>query len=98
MVGGLYGVAIGRVFFGESMFSTLPNTSKIALVYLARQLHQWQFGLIDCQVHTTHLQAMGAREISRQEFLRSVKRNVTIKTTVGPWQFDRQLSVIDYEL
>lgn len=98
LVGGLYGVAIGRMFFGESMFSTLPNTSKIALVYLARQLQQWRFGMIDCQVHTKHLQAMGAREISRREFLRSVERNVTIKTTEGPWQFDRQLSVIDYEL
>jgi len=98
LVGGLYGVALGRVFFGESMFSTQPNTSKIALVHLARQLQQWGFVLIDCQVQTGHLETMGAMEISRHEFLRSVKGNVTIKPSAGPWQFDSQLNVIDYEL
>ncbi|MFN3163080.1 MAG: leucyl/phenylalanyl-tRNA--protein transferase [Pseudohongiellaceae bacterium] len=98
LVGGLYGVAIGRMFYGESMFSAQTNTSKIAVVYLARQLQQWDFAMIDCQVKTAHLQSMGAKEIPRQEFLRCVQRNVTINGLEGPWQFDSQLNVIDYEL
>lgn len=98
LVGGLYGVAIGRVFFGESMFSARANTSKLALVYLARQLQQWQFELIDCQVRTRHLQSMGAQEISRREFLRSLQRGVTMQSDKEPWQFDSQLNVVDYEL
>lgn len=98
LVGGLYGVATGRVFFGESMFSARANTSKLALVYLVRQLQRWQFELIDCQVRTRHLQSMGAREISRAEFLRLLQRGVTMQSDKGPWQFDSQLNVIDYEL
>ncbi|GAB5498263.1 MAG: leucyl/phenylalanyl-tRNA--protein transferase [Pseudohongiellaceae bacterium] len=98
LVGGLYGVAVGRMFYGESMFSAQTNTSKIAVVYLALQLQQWDFAMIDCQVKTAHLQSMGAKEISRREFLRCVQRNVTINGLKGPWQFDSQLNVIDYEL
>ncbi|EPJ48996.1 MAG: leucyl/phenylalanyl-tRNA--protein transferase [Osedax symbiont Rs1] len=69
LVGGLYGLALGRVFFGESMFSRRSNTSKIAFCYLAAQLKQWGFQLIDCQVHNNHLQSLGATEISRELFL-----------------------------
>jgi leucyl/phenylalanyl-tRNA--protein transferase len=69
LVGGLYGVAIGRVFFGESMFSRVSDASKVALVHLCRTLAAWQFQLIDCQVLTGHLIRMGAEEISRGKFV-----------------------------
>lgn len=68
LAGGIYGLALGRVFFGESMFSRRTDASKIALVGLCRQLHQWGFILLDCQVSNPHLLSMGAREISRQAF------------------------------
>jgi leucyl/phenylalanyl-tRNA--protein transferase len=68
LAGGLYGVAIGRMFYGESMFSRAPDASKLALVYLARQLARWEFGMIDCQMNTPHLASLGAREIPRAEF------------------------------
>lgn len=70
LVGGLYGVAIGRVFFGESMFSRADDASKVALVALCQQLSQWEFALIDCQMRTDHLQRLGAVELSRSRFLR----------------------------
>lgn len=69
LVGGLYGVAIGHMFFGESMFSHVRDSSKIALVALCKQLHQWGFPLIDCQVYSDHLESLGAEEISRSDFL-----------------------------
>ncbi len=68
LVGGLYGIALGKVFFGESMFSCMPDASKIAFVHLVKQLEYWNFGLIDCQMNTAHLASFGAREISRVEF------------------------------
>lgn len=69
LVGGLYGVAIGNVFFGESMFSRVSDASKVAFVFLAKQLQQWGYKLIDCQVYTSHLESLGASMISRKEFL-----------------------------
>jgi leucyl/phenylalanyl-tRNA--protein transferase len=68
LVGGLYGVAIGRMFFGESMFSRHSDASKLALVALCTQLREWGFRLIDTQVATDHLQRMGARLVSRELF------------------------------
>jgi leucyl/phenylalanyl-tRNA--protein transferase len=70
LVGGLYGVAVGQVFFGESMFHRVSNASKAALVYAAECLQNWGFRLIDCQLHTEHLASMGAHEIARDEFVR----------------------------
>jgi leucyl/phenylalanyl-tRNA--protein transferase len=69
LLGGLYGIALGKVFFGESMFSHGADGSKLALVALCRQLQRWGFQLIDCQVETGHLQRMGAQAISREDFL-----------------------------
>lgn len=69
LVGGLYGIAMGGVFFGESMFFSRSDASKVALVHLVCILRQWGFELIDCQVTTAHLMSMGAREIPRSEFL-----------------------------
>jgi leucyl/phenylalanyl-tRNA--protein transferase len=74
LVGGLYGVALGRVFFGESMFSLKTDASKVALVSLVKLLQAGEFQLIDCQVTTRHLQSLGAREISRREFLTYLAR------------------------
>jgi len=68
-VGGLYGVTMGRVFFGESMFSAMSDASKVALVYLVRYLAELGFELVDCQTTTEHLRRFGAREIPRKEFL-----------------------------
>ena len=68
LAGGIYGLALGRMFFGESMFSKRKDASKIALVALCLQLHQWGFTLLDCQVSNSHLLSMGAEEVSRQEF------------------------------
>lgn len=68
LVGGLYGVTIGRVFFGESMFTRVTDASKIAFAHLVAKLRDWGYGLIDCQMSTRHLASLGAREIPRSEF------------------------------
>lgn len=68
LVGGLYGVAIGKVFFGESMFSLATNASKVGFAQLAQQLHQWGYAMIDCQVSSAHLLSLGAEEIARSHF------------------------------
>jgi leucyl/phenylalanyl-tRNA--protein transferase len=72
LVGGLYGVAIGQVFFGESMFSRSTDASKVALAFLARQLRAWDFKLIDCQVYSAHLASLGAEQIPRADFVRQL--------------------------
>jgi len=86
--GGLYGVAFGRIFFGESMFSRRSNASKVALACLARQLERWDFELIDCQMSTEHLASLGAREISRSDFLQQVRRGVVRSSVPAPWRLD----------
>ncbi|OYY92321.1 MAG: leucyl/phenylalanyl-tRNA--protein transferase [Hydrogenophilales bacterium 28-61-23] len=75
LVGGLYGVAIGRVFFGESMFMRRTDASKIALAHLAGWLRRHDFGVIDCQMNTPHLASLGAREIARAEFAELLDRH-----------------------
>jgi leucyl/phenylalanyl-tRNA--protein transferase len=72
LVGGLYGVDLGHVFCGESMFSLVPNASKVAFIALAGQLQKENYKLLDCQVHNDHLESLGAREIPRAEFLKIV--------------------------
>ena len=88
LVGGLYGVAIGRMFYGESMFSREPDASKVALVRLAQQLQRWEFGLIDCQMETPHLARMGARPMPRPVFTARVAELVNLPSRPGPWSFD----------
>ena len=90
LAGGLYGVAIGRMFYGESMFSHASNASKIALAHLARQLERWQFEMIDCQMNTAHLASLGAREIPRSEFIARLQELVHC-APVTHWQFDADL-------
>ncbi|MDP1864431.1 MAG: leucyl/phenylalanyl-tRNA--protein transferase [Thiobacillus sp.] len=88
LVGGLYGVAMGRMFYGESMFSRVPDASKVALVRLAQQLQQWGFGLIDCQMETEHLASMGARTVPRSVFTARLADLVNLPHRSGPWTFD----------
>lgn len=89
LVGGLYGVALGRVFFGESMFSEVDNASKAAFWVLSELLVEMEFTLIDCQVYSTHLETLGAREIPRQQFASylpatdSVRQNLTWPAVSG---------------
>ncbi len=83
LVGGLYGVCLGRMFFGESMFSRRPDASKLALVYLVRRLQQLGIGHIDCQQETRHLASMGARPMARADFLALLQRTTRLPT--APW-------------
>ncbi len=88
LAGGLYGIAIGRMFYGESMFSRRTDASKLALVHLCRQLETWEFGLIDCQMETAHLASMGARPILREAFMRELNRLIKLEAVPSPWRFD----------
>ncbi len=88
LVGGLYGVAVGRMFYGESMFSRQTDASKVALVRLAQQLQQWDFGLIDCQMETPHLASLGAHTLPRTAFTARLAELVNLPHLSGPWHFD----------
>jgi leucyl/phenylalanyl-tRNA--protein transferase len=85
LAGGLYGVALGRVFFGESMFSRARDASKIALVALVARLKDEGIGLIDCQMHTRHLETLGAREIPRARFSSLLEELVHYPRSPGTW-------------
>lgn len=91
LVGGLYGVALGRVFYGESMFSRMTDASKIALAHLVRQLERWRYGLIDCQMHTEHLATLGARSVPRAVFMGKLTELVNYPSSPGNWRFDDDL-------
>jgi leucyl/phenylalanyl-tRNA--protein transferase len=90
LAGGLYGVSLGRMFYGESMFTHATDASKIALAHLANQLHRWEFGLIDCQMATGHLASLGARAISRAAFVRRLVELVNLEPP-RTWRFDNDL-------
>lgn len=85
LVGGLYGVAMGRVFFGESMFTHITDASKIAFVYTVRTLAEHGYRLVDCQVYSEHLARFGAREIPRARFLETMDRAMAEPEPAGPW-------------
>ena len=91
LAGGLYGVAIGRMFFGESMFSRVSDASKVALVHLVRQFQRWGLPMIDCQMSTPHLASLGARDVARADFVREVGRLVRQPAVPAPWRFDAEL-------
>jgi len=88
LVGGLYGVALGQIFFGESMFSFRSNASKFALVRLVKQLQEWNYKLIDCQVSSEHLESLGAVEISRAEFRLQLQQLLPKTGQSAPWILD----------
>ena len=73
LVGGLYGIDLGHIFCGESMFSKVSNTSKLAFIHLVKKLEKKQYNLIDCQVYNEHLESLGAREISRKQFMEMLR-------------------------
>jgi len=85
LVGGLYGICLGRVFYGESMFSSSPNASKVALITLARLLEERGFYLIDCQIANDHLESMGGEYISRSEFMDYMRKNTFAPTNKNMW-------------
>ena len=85
LCGGLYGVSLGAVFYGESMFSLAPDASKVAFVTLARRLQGWDFELIDCQVETEHLSRFGAEHWPRARFIQALQHALGAPTRQGPW-------------
>jgi len=92
LVGGIYGVSLGRMYFGESMFSAITNASKIALVALAELCQQWDFSHIDCQMMTPHLQRMGAQIMPRHKFLQALASNQHYPHQHGSWRNAAQFS------
>jgi leucyl/phenylalanyl-tRNA--protein transferase len=88
LVGGLYGVAIGGAFFGESMFSRATDASKVALVSLIRQLRTWGFKIFDCQQASPHVMRLGAEEIPRRMFIEHLNAALTIQDRRGRWKLD----------
>ena len=92
LVGGLYGVALGRLFAGESMFSHASDASKTGLVWLVKQLQRWDYALVDAQVRTETRGKMGAVEISRRDYLSRIAPLVAHPGRVGTWTFDADFS------
>ena len=97
LVGGLYGVALGKVFFGESMFSLETGTSKIALTCLVSLLRKWDFALVDCQVYSDHLHSLGAENVPRSEFIDIVSRTATDDQALI-WPYDQEVTGLEQEL
>ncbi len=85
LVGGLYGMALGKMFYGESMFSRRANASKIAISHLCQQLELWDFGMIDCQMNTPHLASLGAREIPRDVFIHRLQELIHYPNLPSQW-------------
>jgi leucyl/phenylalanyl-tRNA--protein transferase len=94
LAGGLYGVTLGRMFFGESMFTRRTDASKMAIALLALQLQRWQFPWIDCQMRTDHLASLGAVEVPRRAFVRRVRDLVTEPHVAAPWRIDDDLMTL----
>lgn len=86
LVGGLYGVSLGGAFFGESMFHTMTDASKVALYYLVDKLKGWDFDFIDSQVVTEHMKNLGAEEITRTKYLELLKNTLKKKAKIGMWK------------
>lgn len=86
LVAGLYGLSLGRAFFGESMFHTVTDTSKITMYYLCKTMALWDFDFIDCQMPTPHLLSLGAKVIGRKEFLHMLELSLRHPHQVGKWQ------------
>ena len=84
-------IALGGMFFGESMFSTATDASKVAFVHFVRQLKRWEFELIDCQIYTSHLETLGATEIHRSAYTQLLNRLCDISGYQGEWEFDEDI-------
>lgn len=90
LIGGLYGVCIGKSFFGESMFSLAPNASKIAFAALCKQAERWKFQLIDCQIENEHLLSLGASLIARNEFMEAIQKQIQCAQDFD-WVFEHDI-------
>lgn len=94
LVGGLYGVALGNAFFGESMFSRETDASKVSFVHLVRQLEDWGYAFIDCQLPSAHLFSLGAEEIRRRDFMARLENALQKPDRVGRWRFNADLVIL----
>ncbi len=90
LVGGLYGLAFGDIFFGESMFARKSNTSKLGFIRLVGHLKANGYKLIDCQQETAHIMSLGAELMSKEAFFSTLKKNILAPRKPGKWQFDSQ--------
>jgi len=86
LVGGLYGVALGKAFFGESMFHNVTNASKVAFYHLVEKLNKWDFLIIDAQVYTNHLESLGGEMIPRSQYLNILESALKIEDVTGSWE------------
>ncbi|PHS71679.1 MAG: leucyl/phenylalanyl-tRNA--protein transferase [Cycloclasticus sp.] len=89
LVGGLYGVAIGQFYFGESMFSRCSNASKVGFAFLMENLQEWQYQYVDCQLQSNHLETLGAYEISRNDFSTLLDKYCPRKVSIDAWVCDK---------
>lgn len=86
LVGGLYGLSVGQMFFGESMFALMSDASKVALVALCQQLKAWSWPMIDCQMETDHLKSLGATTLPREEYEAIIQRQTALPADPFPWK------------
>ena len=98
IVGGIFGVLIGKMFFGESMFSFQTNASKVALVYLVTHLHHWGFPMLDCQLPSAHLASLGAEAISRTEYINIIRPLCKENLSTFKWKLDESIDVANWKL
>lgn len=97
LVGGIYGVLIGKMFYGESMFSFQTNASKVALTYLISHLHKWGFPLMDCQLPSAHLSSLGAIAISRKEYITTMRPLCEEELIDLEWKFDEDIDIANWK-
>jgi leucyl/phenylalanyl-tRNA---protein transferase len=93
LVGGLYGVSVGRVFCGESMFAKVTDASKVAFAVLIERLREWGYDFIDCQVPTDHLKSLGAKEVSRDYFLERLEMSQNGNLSMNAWKYDAMVEI-----
>ena len=98
LAGGIYGVLLGKIFFGESMFSFQANASKVALTYLVTHLHHWGFPLLDCQLPSAHLASLGAESISRNDYLKKMIPLCDQQIDHFTWQLDTSIDIANWKI
>ncbi len=97
LIGGIYGVQIGKMFYGESMFSFQTNASKVALAYLAMHMNHWGFPLLDCQLPSTHLASLGAESISRSDYIKIMTPLCNQLADSFYWKLDETLDIANWQ-
>lgn len=97
LIGGVYGVMIGKMFFGESMFSFQTNASKVALTYIVSHLYSWGCPLLDCQLPSSHLLSLGAEAISRRDYISTMTPLCDEKLTNFTWELDNSIDIANWK-